>query len=99
MKVSADILFQERQFIYDVPNEYVHNDENGSYVFIAESNYHGSYVAVKKRVETGLKHTGGFIEINFDGIKKNNMIVMCCDTDAEIYDGAELELKLEPGTE
>lgn len=95
MKVSVDILFQERQFLFDVPNEYLYTDENGSFVFVAKNNYHGSYTAVKRRVETGFKHAGGFIEINFDGIKKNSMIVMCRDANAELYDGTELELEEE----
>lgn len=96
MQVSVDIMLSERrQFIYDAPTESIYTDENGTYIFIAERDYNGEYVAVKKPVETGNEHSGGLTEINYDGISKNSRIVVCTDSDIELYDGMVIEFEEE----
>ncbi len=88
MNVEAALTSSDRTYIYDIPNEYIFEEENGEYVFIAKENSDNEFTVEKQYIVKGNEYPDkDSSEIYFDGINANTKIIKSDDAEAEIYDG------------
>lgn len=88
MNTEVALTSSDRIYMYNIPDEYIFEDENGEYVFTVKERSDGDFAVTKQYIVKGNEYSDkNTTEISFDGINRTTKIIKSDSADMEIYDG------------